>query len=80
VTNPKLKPILTREELEQLTTKILNLAQGFLNALNAEIALGNPESARRELDHLREALDTVDLCLTALAIKRQEDTDQTTDV
>jgi len=79
VTNPKLKPILTREELEQLTTQILNLAHGFINALNAEIALGNTESARRELDHLREALDTIELCLTALAIKRQEDTDQTSD-
>ena len=79
MTNPKLKPIRSREQLEQLTTQALSLAYGSLNALKAEIALGNPESARQELDYLLEVMDTIDLCLTALAIKRQEDTDQTSD-
>jgi len=74
-----LKPIRSREQLEQLTTQALSLAYGSLNALKAEIALGNPESARQELDYLLEVMDTIDLCLTALALKRQEDIDQTTD-
>jgi len=47
------------------------LAEGSLEELVAEIAL-EIQNLRAE-NHLREALDTIDLCLTALAIKRQEE-------
>ena len=76
--NPKLKPIRSRERLKQLTAQALSLAHGSLDTLEAEIvAIGNPESVRQELDYVREVLDTIDLCLTALAAEPQEDIDQT---